>query len=222
MIQAGRVRVDGRVVTDLARRIDPDTDSVSVDGQPARIPREHRVYAFHKPLGIYCTLKPQGAQQGLLDYRETADLPDRFKPVGRLDHDSSGLLLWTDDGLLAQALMRPSSTVWKTYQVSLARPLSMRHERKLARGGIVLDGRPVLECRILADPGGDRRIWQVQLHEGRNRQIRRMLAAVGNRVVSLSRLAIGPVALGRLRPGGFRKLTMKELSSLRKAANLGD
>lgn len=221
LILAGRVSVDGQVVTDLARRVHPRRSTVTVDGLPARADAAHRIYAFHKPLDIVCTLRAQGGQRGLLEFRRQADLPDRFKPVGRLDSDSSGLLLWTDDGLLAQALLKPRSEVWKTYEIVLARPLSLRDERRLARGGILLDGRPVLPCRVAADPGGDRRRWELQLHEGRKRQIRRMVAALENRVVALSRVAIGPVRLGLLHPGGFRRLTAREDAALRRAAGLG-
>jgi 23S rRNA pseudouridine2605 synthase len=221
MIAAGRVRIDGRTVTDLSRRVDLARETVTVDGQPARLPADQRVYAFHKPVGVVCTLRPQGRQHGLLEYRRAADLPARFQPVGRLDQDSSGLLLWTDDGNLAQALLRPRSKVWKTYRVTLARPLSLRQERALAKGGLVLDGRPVLPCRVTADPGGDRRLWQLELHEGRKRQIRRLLAALENRVLALTRVAIGPVRLGRLHPGGFRRLTAREVAALRRAVGPG-
>ncbi len=222
MIRGGRVTVAGEIVTDLARRIDPARDAVAVDGQRASLPADFRVYAFHKPLGVVCTLRAQGGQQGLLPYRRDADLPARFQPVGRLDRDSSGLLLWTDDGMLAQALLRPRNEVWKTYAVTLARPLNLKQERVLAKGGLVLDGRPVLPCRVVADPAGDRCRWQLQLHEGRKRQIRRMLAALDNRVVALTRIAIGPVALGRLHPGGFRRLSARDLAALRRAAGLGE
>lgn len=219
LIQSGRVAVGGRTVTDLAWRVDPAMHQVTVDGQPAVLPQDTRVYAFHKPLHVVCTMRPQAGQTGLAAYRRTGALPERFQPIGRLDHDSSGLLLWTDDGLLAQALLRPRNEVWKTYRIELARPLSQRAERLLTGGTLELDGRPVLPCRldIAAD---DRRCWQIELHEGRNRQIRRMIAAIENRVLSLTRTAIGPVKLGRLHPGGFRRLGARELSALRKAAGL--
>ena len=219
LIAAGRVAVDGRVVTDLACRIDPAANTVTVDGQPTRLPEDYRVYAFHKPLHVVCTLRPQGRQVGLEGYRREQDLPDRFQPVGRLDQDSSGLLLWTDDGKLAQALLRPKHEVWKTYAIELAQPLNMRSERRLVAGTIELDGRPVLPCR-LNQASGDRRHWQIELHEGRKRQIRRMVAAVENRVVTLTRVAIGPIHLGRLHPGGFRRLTRDEVAALRQAAGL--
>ncbi len=219
LIASGRVAVDGRIQVDLACRVDPARSTVTVDGQLARLPEDHRVYAFHKPLHVVCTLRPQGRQVGLEGFRREQDLPERFQPVGRLDQDSSGLLLWTDDGKLAQALLRPRHEVWKTYAIELVNPLNLRSERRLIGGTIELDGRPVLPCR-LNQTSGDRRHWQIELHEGRKRQIRRMLAAVENRVVSLTRVAIGPIQLGRLHPGGFRRLSRDEVAALRQAAGL--
>jgi 23S rRNA pseudouridine2605 synthase len=220
LIQSGRVAIEGVIVTDLSCRVDPLTSQVTVDGQPARLPQDSRVYAFHKPLFVVCTLKPQGQQKGLLEFRRDADLPERFQPVGRLDQDSSGLLLWTDDGQLAQALLKPSHEVWKTYLVELAQPLNQRAARMLTSGKLELDGRKVLPCRLERAPDGDLRRWQIELHEGRKRQIRRMVAAVGNRVVNLTRIAVGPVQLGRLHPGGFRRLSRDEVAALREAAGL--
>jgi len=220
LVAAGRVKVDGRVATDLGRRVDPRTATVTVDDQPAVLPRDSRVYAFHKPVDVVCTLSAQGGQVGLREFQRRGELPDRFKPVGRLDRDSAGLLLWTDDGVLAQALLRPRSEVWKTYELVLAQPLDRGRERTLGDGSIILDGRPVRPCRVHPDPDGDRRRWRLELHEGRKRQIRRMVAAVDGRVVTLVRVAVGPVRLGRLRPGGFRRLTTNEERALRQAAGL--
>jgi 23S rRNA pseudouridine2605 synthase len=166
-------------------------------------------------------MRPQGDQRGLEEFSQRAELPERFKPVGRLDQDSTGLLLWTDDGALAEELMRPSSGVWKTYEVTLASRLGRGLERTLAEGSIVLDGRPVRRCRVFADPESGRRRLIMELHEGRKRQIRRMVAAVGNRVVALKRLAIGPVELGRLRAGDFRRLSHDEEQALRQAVQAG-
>ena len=219
LVRAGRVAIDGDVCTDLSRRVTPG-QSVTVDGLPAVLPADHRVYAFHKPHDVVSTLRAQGDQVGLVSFRRRGDLPDRFQPVGRLDRDSSGLLLWTDDGDLAEALLRPRQGVWKTYRVRLARPLARGAERTLADGSIELDGRPVRRCRVTADRGGDRRLWIIELHEGRKRQVRRMFAAVGARVTELLRTAVGPVQLGRLQPGDFRRLNPEEERALREAAGL--
>ena len=161
------------------------------------------------------TLRAQGGQASLLPYRIRADLPERFVPVGRLDADTTGLLLWTDDGDLNQALCRPASGVWKTYEVTVDRGATPTQVRRLTEGGLVLDGRPVRPCRLA--PGKDTRHWIMELHEGRKRQIRRMVKAVGLRVTSLHRTAVGPVKLGLLRPGDFRRLTVAEVQALRDA-----
>jgi pseudouridine synthase len=218
LVRDGRVTIDGEVVRDLARRVDPRTETVAVDGLVARLAAQTRVYAFHKPLGVVSSLRGQGQQIGLDALREQADIDPRFKPVGRLDQDSSGLLLWTDDGTLAQALLRPEHEVWKTYHVELQQALGRGRERDLTGGTLVLDGRPVRRCRLEADRSGDRRRWVMHLCEGRNRQIRRMFAAVDARVVGLTRVAIGPIELGRLRPGGFRRLNDREERALREVA----
>jgi len=217
LVRDGRVAIDDEICTDLSRRVGPD-QQVTVDGLPAVLPSGHRVYAFHKPLDVVSTLRAQGEQVGLVSFRRRGDLPDRFQPVGRLDRDSSGLLLWTDDGALAEALLRPRQGVWKTYQVRLARPLGRGAERTLAEGSIELDGRPVRRCRVTGDRTGDRRIWTLELHEGRKRQVRRMFAAVEARVTALVRTAVGPIQLGRLQPGDFRRLNPEEERALREAA----
>jgi pseudouridine synthase len=219
LVVAGRVCVDGEVVTDLGRRVDPKRHQVTVDGRAVTLPAGFRVYAFHKPRGVVSTLRAQAGQRGLREFREAADLPARFKPVGRLDLDSAGLLLWTDDGDLSQALQRPRSGVWKCYRIVCHRPLSAGARRLFTTGGLVLDGRPLRRCRLRSEEPRDGRHWLMELHEGRNRQIRRMFAAVDNRVTELLRIAVGPVELGRLREGGFRRLNRREEAALRRAAN---
>ncbi len=215
LVRAGRVAIDGAVVTDLGRRVDPERDTVTLDGKPVALPEGLRVYAFHKPLDVVSTLRAQGGQPSLLPYRTRADLPERLVPVGRLDADTTGLLLWTDDGDLNQALCRPASGVWKTYEVTVDKPLTLNQVQRLVDGGLVLDGRPVRPCRMT--PGKDTRHWTMELHEGRKRQIRRMIRAVGPRVTTLHRTAVGPVKLGLLRAGDFRRLTAPEVQALRDA-----
>ncbi len=220
LVNERRVAINGEIVTDLARRVDPARDEVRVDGLPVEAPQDFRVYAFHKPVGIVSTMRSQGGQLSLVGFALRASIPNRFKPVGRLDADSGGLLLWTDDGDLAQALLKPKSEVWKRYEVVLAKVLAPNAEKTLAAGKIILDGYPVLRCKVHPDPEGDRRRWTLELHEGRKRQIRRMMAAVGAKVVTLTRTAIGPVELGRLHEGDFRRLGRPEEEALRREAGL--
>lgn len=217
LVRDGRVAINGELVTDLGRRVDPATDRVTVDGRPLDLPQDHRVYAFHKPLGVVCTLKAQAGQPSLEEWRRRAELPDRFVPVGRLDQTSSGLLLWTDDGDLNEALCRPRSGVWKAYEVQLATTLPDALLPALTGGGVALDGRPCRPCRLRPGHRPDGRHWVMELHEGRKRQIRRMFGAVGHNVTTLHRVAVGPIQLGRLHPGDFRRLTADEVTELRRA-----
>ncbi len=222
LVTAGRVTIDGKVVTDLGRRVDPARDRVAVDGRPVDLPEDTRVYAFHKPFGVTCTLKAQAGQDDLREWRRRADLPERFVPIGRLDQTSTGLLLWTDDGALNQALCRPRSGVWKSYEIELAQPLPEELLPTLTDGSIELDGRPCLPCRLRPGRRHDGRHWVMELHEGRNRQVRRMFAAVGQKVTRLHRVAFGPVLLGLLHAGDFRRLAAPEVDALRKAAEAED
>ncbi|MBU8869817.1 MAG: pseudouridine synthase [Gemmatimonadales bacterium] len=222
LVRQGRVSINGQTVLDLGRQVDPDSDDVQVDGAPARMPRDFRIYAFHKPLEVVSTLKSQGGQPSLLAYRLQAGIPDRFVPVGRLDSESTGLLLWTDDGQLNQLLCRPHSGVWKSYELELNGPLTPALHEQLIGGKIQLDGRTCLPSRLEMQPNETNRHWVMQIHEGRRRQIRRMFRVVGLKVLHLHRTEVGPVGLGKLRQGDFRRLNQQEESALRKAVEQPD
>jgi 23S rRNA pseudouridine2605 synthase len=217
LIRRGQVTINGQTVADLGRQVDPEQDLVAVDGQPARLPEDFRVYAFHKPLDVVSTLKAQGGQPSLEPYRLSADIPARFVPIGRLDAESTGLLLWTDDGVLNQRLARPSSGVWKTYEVELSEPLSENQIPTLTEGKLSIDGRPCRPCRLNMAPDRTTRHWIMEIHEGRRRQIRRMFKKVGIKVLRLHRVQVGPVRLGKLRPGDFRRLSSAEVQALQAA-----
>jgi 23S rRNA pseudouridine2605 synthase len=220
LIRAGRVTVNGERVVELSLRVLPRGDEVRVDGRPVVWPTDFRVYAFHKPAGVVSTLKPQGGQIGLVGFRDGGDLPERFVPVGRLDAETTGLLLWTDDGVLNQALCRPASKVWKRYKLRLARELAPAECTLLVNGSIKLEGRACAPCRLELDQPMDGRHWLMDLREGRKRQIRRMVASFGVKVLDLHRVAVGPIELGRLKSGGFRRLELREVAALRRAAGL--
>ena len=220
LIRQGRVSINGEAVHDLGRQVDSQSDEVLVDGSRVEVPRDFRIYAFHKPLTVVSTLKAQGGQPSLLAYRVQSDIPDRFVPVGRLDSESSGLLLWTDDGKLNQLLCRPRSGVWKTYEVELNGPLTPVQRDQLVSGKIQMDGRPCLPSSLEMQTDATNRHWVMKIHEGRRRQIRRMFRAVGLKVLALHRTDVGPVNLGKLRQGDFRRLNHAEDLALRKAAGL--
>jgi len=214
LIAAGRVRVNGVVVQEPGRRVDPEQDHVLCDGTEVRLPIEWRVLAYHKPRGVVCSLRRQDERPCLADVRRESGLGEGLVPVGRLDAETSGLLLWTDDGALAERLMLPGHGIWKRYEVGLDRPLPRDGERQVREGAIELDGRLCLPARL--EPlDGSRRAWRYELHEGRNRQIRRVFLTMGCRVTALHRSAVGPVELGDLEPGRFRELGADDVAALR-------
>jgi 23S rRNA pseudouridine2605 synthase len=205
LIWDGRVTVDGAVVTDPAKDVDPE-DDVWVDGTRVEVePRE--VWAVNKPAGVVSTAREPGARAAVV---ELVDSRARLYPVGRLDADSTGLLLLTNDGELANRLTHPRYGVAKTYRARLAKPVS---ERGLAalRGGVELEDGPTAPARV--ERLGTAEL-EIVLREGRNRQVRRMVEAVGNKVVELRRIAFGSLVLEGLVEGKARRLTRLEIARL--------
>jgi 23S rRNA pseudouridine2605 synthase len=208
IVAAGRVTVGGEVVTDPARDV-ADEDDVRVDGAPVgEEPRE--VWAVNKPAGVVSTAREPGARRAVV---ELVPSQARLYPVGRLDADSTGLLLLTNDGGLANRLTHPRYEVPKSYRALLRRPPSDGELRRLATGVELEDG---LTAPAEVQRLGEREIGIV-LREGRNRQVRRMVEAVGNEVVGLRRVRFGPIGLGELPEGEARRLTDDELTALRAA-----
>jgi 23S rRNA pseudouridine2605 synthase len=203
------VTVGGEVVTDPARDVGAG-DDVRVNGK--RVAAEAReVWAVNKPAGVVSTAREPGSRPAVV---ELVDTDARLYPVGRLDADTTGLLLLTNDGELADRLTHPRYEVTKTYRVRLGKSIADRDLERLARGVELEDGPTApTQIRRLAE-----REIEIVLREGRNRQVRRMIEAVGNRVVSLRRVSFGPLALGRLQEGGGRKLSADEITRLRKAS----
>jgi len=210
LISRGRVEVDGRVAV-LGCRVDLERARVQVDGVVVAVRPGLVYYLLHKPVGVVTTASdPRGRPTvvGLVPGQP------RVFPVGRLDADTEGLLILTNDGDLAQRLTHPSFGVEKEYLVELERPLTPGDLRGL-RNGVMLDDGPTAPARAAAVPP---RGLRLVVHEGRNRQVRRMCGAVGHRVVRLVRVRIGPVADGRLAPGQWRTLRAGEVRSLQAAA----
>jgi 23S rRNA pseudouridine2605 synthase len=209
LIAAGRVRVGGEVVTDPARDVD-GSSAVSVDGREVE-PETHEVWAVHKPAGVTSTAREPGRRRAVV---ELVDSPLRLYPVGRLDADSSGLILLTNDGELANRLTHPRYGVPRTYRVRLRRAPNDRELRRLREGVELEDGRTA-PARVRRR---GRREIEITIREGRNRQVRRMAEAVGNRAESLVRVAFGSLRLGRLPEGGARRLSAREVERLWKDA----
>jgi 23S rRNA pseudouridine2605 synthase len=205
LIATGRVSVGGEVVTDPARGVG-EGSGVEVDGRPVS-PEPREVWAVNKPTDVVSTAREPGRRRAVT---ELVDSERRLYPVGRLDADSTGLILLTNDGELANRLTHPRYGVAKTYRVSLARS-PVEGEIEELRAGVGLEDGPTAPAAV--ERRGEREL-DITIREGRKRQVRRMVEAVGNRVEALTRIRIGSLELGDLRPGQARRLTEKEIDSL--------
>ncbi|MGH2952929.1 MAG: pseudouridine synthase [Solirubrobacterales bacterium] len=205
LIAGGRVTVGGERVTDPARDVD-ESSGVEVDGRPAT-PDPHEVWMLHKPAGVVSTAREPGRRPAVTDL-----IPSRRRlyPIGRLDVDSTGLILLTNDGELANRLTHPRYEVPRTYRARLRRPPADDDLRALRRG-VELDDGPTAPAKVRrVSP----RVVEITIREGRNRQVRRMAEAVGNEVVKLQRVGFGPLRLGDLAEGEARRLRPSELRRL--------
>jgi pseudouridine synthase len=230
MVRDGRVAINGKIATRLPVLVDPETDAIEVDGSPVELARDRggpRIYVLlNKPKRVYSTNVSQGEQTRAIDLLPP-NLPGRVYPVGRLDADSKGLLLLTNDGELTNQLTHPRFGIPKTYRAVVAGYLDPKATESLARGIWLSDA----ETRSGEKPGAkmgrshlkvvnrsrDATILEITIREGRNTHIRRMLAKVGYKVRDLTRVRIGPLTLKGLSAGQFRFLTSREVEQLRKA-----
>lgn len=203
----GRVRVNGRVAGDPDAWIDLERDAVTLDGKPVG-PPQHIYLLMHKPAGYLTTYRDPEKRPTIYDL-----LPDRepfVRPVGRLDLDTSGLLILTNDTAFAERVTNPDFHVPKTYRVKASKVLSDEQLDELRRGIVLNDGptRPATVERLKRDS------FDITITEGRNRQVRRMVEALGAKVEKLTRIAIGPIAIGALEVGTIRELTAEEVAAL--------
>ncbi len=219
LIAAGRVRVNGEVVRQLGTKVDPHRDRIEVDGRPVRLPRRHTYLLLHKPMGVVTTLRDPQGRPTVADLIRGVEA--RVFPVGRLDQDTEGLLLLTDDGELAYRLTHPRYGVEKVYHALVrGRPSAATLER-WRRGGIVVEGRPSAPAQVRVLRTVREGTWlEIVLHEGRKRQVRRVAAALGHPVLYLKRVRLGPLTLGRLPRGRWRPLSRREVRALRRAVGL--
>ena len=213
LMAEGRVCVNGAVVREMGTQV-TEGDEVTLDGKPVRLEQEKRYILYHKPAGEVTTAADDKGRATVLD--RFADFPVRLFPVGRLDYDSEGLLLLTNDGELAQRLLHPSREVDKMYLARLTGDLGLEAIRRM-RHGLLLPGeeRPTAraEVRVLRREAYAT-VALITIHEGRNRQVRRMCEAVGHKVLMLRRVQFGPLQLGTLARGTYRDLTPEELEKL--------
>ena len=222
LMLAGLVVVDGEVVTRLGTKVDPRTAVIRVDGQRLPPVSEHVYLAVNKPRGVVSTMADPEGRPTLQDL--VADRPERLFHVGRLDTDTSGLILLTNDGDFAQRMAHPSYEVDKTYVAEVDGEVRKPTLQRL-RDGVTLEDGPVAvsQVRVVTTGEGNARgrtVVELVIHEGRNRIVRRLLAEVGHPVRRLTRTRIGPVAMRGLRAGELRDLTLDELGSLLDSARL--
>ncbi len=214
MILDGKVTVNGVTVTEMGVQVDENADRVAVEGAVVRPEAEKHYLAYNKPIGEVTTVSdPEGRATVMDKFR---DYPVRLFPVGRLDYDSEGLLLLTNDGELMNHLLHPSHEVSKVYLVKASNRVTEEEIRTL-RNGVMIDGRLTspAEVRLIRYETFDT-VLLVSIHEGRNRQVRKMLEAVNHQVVHLKRVEFGPIALKDLPSGQWRRLTDREVQKLRE------
>ena len=213
LILDGRVKVNGKTITELGFKAD-FSDDIRVDDKPVK-KEESVVFIFNKPKNVISSCKDEKGRVTILDY---FDEPYRLYPLGRLDYDSSGLLLVTNDGELTQKILHPKYEVEKLYEVKIDKIVSDEKLNKLSEG-ICLDGRKCAPCTIEILSKSESKktmLLHMVLHEGRNREIRRMFESIGVNVLRLQRLKEADIELGNLKPGEYRRLKPYELSKLRK------
>jgi len=212
LIVAGRVRVNGSVVSELGSRIDPDNDIVDVDGQVVQLDTAKRYVVLNKPRGVVSTMKDENGRPDLTEF--TDEWNERIYNVGRLDTDTSGLLVLTNDGELANVLAHPRFGVTKVYIAKVRGEVTGQTVARLTRG-IELDDGPITadKARVLDSSRGSSLV-ELTLHSGRNRIVRRMMAEVGHPVIELVRRQFGPLHLGTLGIGRTRELDKVERGAL--------
>ncbi|AGL01959.1 pseudouridine synthase [Desulfoscipio gibsoniae] len=218
LIAQGKVRVNGKPVTLPGLKIDPLRDRVEVDGKPVRKPEKKVYILVYKPTGYVSTVSDPRGRRKVVDL--LSGVKQRVYPAGRLDYDSEGLLLLTNDGDLTYALTHPRHEILKTYQ-ALVQGIPDREKLDELAGGVVLQDGPTAPAKVrLLKNKGDSALLEITIHEGRNRQVRRMCEHIGHPVLALRRVSIGPLKIGDLQRGRFRHLTTREVKMLMKAAKL--
>lgn len=222
LIRQGRVTVNGEVVRELGTRAEPASDDIRVDGRRVRAPERHRYLLLHKPRGYMTTRSDPHDRPTVMDLLK--GVREYLYPVGRLDYNSEGLLLLTNDGELAARLTHPRHGIERVYEVRV-RGVPDAHALERLSRGVALDGRRTAPAGVtlLATGRGERKdqaVVAITLREGRKRQVRQMLEAVGHPVVRLRRVRIGPIRIGALKTGTFRDLTPEEVRRLKAAVRL--
>ena len=222
LIVEGRVTVNGDTVTELGTKADPAHDDIRVDGRRLRMAQRMRYILLNKPRGYVTTRSDPQRRPTVIDLLK--NVREYVYPVGRLDYDSEGLLLLTNDGELAAHLTHPRHEVERVYEARV-RGIPDAHELRRLERGLMIDGRRSAPARVQlthrpATPSGPQAVLLLTIHEGRHRQVRKMLEAIGHPVVRLRRVRIGPIADETLKTGHYRELAPSEVSALKRAAGM--
>ncbi len=213
LILQGSVKVNGIIEKELGSKINPEKDEVTVYDKIIYEKKEHIYIKLYKPEGYITTVKDQFNRKTVLDL---VNIKDRIYPVGRLDYDTSGLLLLTDDGDLANKLMHPKFRIYKTYEAEVSGTIS-EESINLLRTGLIIDGYKTVPARVkIMEQKGNNTSVQISIHEGKNRQVRKMFEAAGKKVIKLKRISFGDIVLGGLKPGQWKYLTDEEVSFLKR------
>ncbi|MHB9030128.1 MAG: pseudouridine synthase [Candidatus Latescibacterota bacterium] len=214
IIRAGRVRVNGKVITDPAYGVSPGLDQVALDGQALSAVKEHRYYILNKPAGVIVSIGDTHGRTTVLDLLGSG--VGRVYPVGRLDANTSGVLLLTDDGDLAFRLTHPSFGVEKVYRAVVKGRVSAGDIRKVGEGLVLEDGLTAPALMRILKSGAESSTVELTLHEGRKRQVRRMMEHLGRPVISLERISFCSLTAEGLPPGAYRPLTAEEVDLLKR------
>jgi pseudouridine synthase len=213
MILEGRVKVNNKVITKLGTVVDPNKDIVLVDGKKIKLESKKIYIMLNKPIGYYSTLKDEKGRKVVTDLIE--GVRERIYPVGRLDADTTGLLLLTNDGELAYKLMHPSKQIPKRY-IAIVEGVPNKQELEKLRRGIVLEGKKTAPAKVkIVKKFDDEAILDIEIHEGRNRQVKKMCEFVNHPVKKLKRISIGELELGGLLLGNWRYLNPEEINYLK-------
>ena len=220
LIRVGRVMVDGRGVTGLGLKLVPSDHRIEVDGQLIASPESKAYYLFYKPQKVVSTLGDPQGRPTIKDFLSQAQIRERVFPVGRLDWDAEGLMLLTNDGELAQTLQHPKFQVPKTYRVKVRGIPTLDSLRRLQAGTWLPSGKKHQAEWEMVKTGLDRSWLLITIREGEKHQVKNMCTAIGHPVMTIKRVTLGPLSLGRLTPGQLRPLTHKEIQALKGAVPL--
>lgn len=213
MIAEGRVSVNGTVVTEMGIKV-TDKDTVAVDGKTISLAKKKIYIMLNKPTGCVTTVTDDRGRQTVMDY--VSDIPDRIYPVGRLDYNTEGLLILSNDGDFTYGLTHPKHEKEKVYE-ALVKGIMLHNAADKLKRGVYIDGRKTAPAEVeVKEHRRNSSLVEITIHEGRNRQVRKMCEAVGHEVLALKRVSVGGVELGKLAPGKWRHLTEVEINKLKK------